>query len=61
VRTDVPLVDDLSQATIAWVSENADLGIGKQGTPFHKSFRSGVTVQKYLARTPVGIPETGRA
>ncbi len=54
VRTNVPLVDDLSQATIAWVSENADLGIGKQGTPFHKSFRSGVTVQKYLG------PDAGR-
>ena len=48
VRTDVPLVDDLSEATIAWVSENADLGIGKQGTPFHKSFQSGEAVKKYL-------------
>jgi len=54
VRTDVPLVDDLSQATIAWVSENADLGIGKQGTPFHKSFQSGVNVLKYLG------PDAGR-
>jgi len=54
VRTDVPLVDDLSRATFAWVSENADLGIGKQGTPFHKSFQSGVTVQKYLG------PDAGR-
>jgi outer membrane protein assembly factor BamB len=48
VRTDVPLVEDLSQATIAWVSENADLGIGKQGTPFHKSFQAGEAVKKYL-------------
>jgi len=54
VRTDVALVNDLSKATIAWVSENADLGIGKQGTPFHKSFRSGVTVRKYLG------PDAGR-
>lgn len=49
-RTDVRLVEDTSKATIAWVSENADLGIGKQGTPFHKSFRSGVTVRNYLGR-----------
>ncbi len=54
VRADVPLVDDLSQATIAWVSENADLGIGKQGTPFHKSFQSGLNVRNYLG------PEAGR-
>ena len=54
VRSKVALVDDLSKATIAWVSENADLGIGKQGTPFHKSFRSGVTVRKYLG------PDAGR-
>jgi outer membrane protein assembly factor BamB len=54
VRTDVPLVGDLSRATIAWVSENGDLGIGKQGTPFHKSFQSGVVVRKYLG------PDAGR-
>jgi len=48
VRTETPLVDNLSAASIAWVSENADLGIGKQGTPFHKSFQSGETVKKYL-------------
>jgi len=54
VRTDVPLVDDLSEAAIAWVSENADLGIGKQGTPFGKSFQSGVAVQNYLG------PHAGR-
>jgi len=54
VRTDAPLVDDLSKATIAWVSESSDLGIGKQGTPFHKSFQSGVAVRKYLG------PDAGR-
>lgn len=48
VRTDIPIVDDLSRARIAWVSETADLGIGKQGTPFHKSFRSGLRVRDYL-------------
>jgi outer membrane protein assembly factor BamB len=54
VRTNVSLVEDLSQATIAWVSENADLGIGKQGTPFHKSFQSGERVSNYLG------PDAGR-
>ena len=54
VRTDVPLVNDLSKAAIAWISENGDLGIGKQGTPFHKSFQSGVAVRKYLG------PDAGR-
>lgn len=50
VRTDIPLVDDVSRGTFAWVSENADLGIGKQGTPFHKSFQSGERVKSYLGR-----------
>jgi outer membrane protein assembly factor BamB len=54
LKTDVPIVDDLSQATIAWESETSDLGIGKQGTPFGKSFQSGDTVKKYLG------PEAGR-
>ena len=54
VETNVEIVDDISRATIAWVSENADLGICKQGTPFGKSFRSGEQILKYLG------PKAGR-
>ncbi|MGD0896556.1 MAG: PQQ-binding-like beta-propeller repeat protein [Thermoguttaceae bacterium] len=48
LRTQTPIVDDLAKATIAWVSENSDLGIAKQGTPFGKSFQSGSQIAKYL-------------
>lgn len=53
-QTDAAIVDDLGDATIRWVSENSDLGICKQGTPFGKSFRSGVRIRNYLG------PETWR-
>ena len=48
LRTDVPMGDDLSKVAIAWVSETSDLGIGKQGTPFGKSFASGEAIKRYL-------------
>ena len=54
LRTATAIVDDLSRAKVAWTSETSDLGIGKQGTPFGKSFTSGVAIQKYLG------PRAGR-
>ena len=48
LRTDAGIVDDLGKVTIAWESQTPDLGIGKQGTPFGKSFASGTQIARYL-------------
>ncbi len=47
VKTDIPLVDDLSKVTVAWTTENLGLGIGKQSTAFGKAMVTS-QIERYL-------------
>ena len=47
VKTDIPLVDDLSKVTVAWTTENLGLGIGKQSTDFGKAMVTS-RIESYL-------------
>ncbi len=52
LRTAERIVDDLTNMTVAWESECADLGIAKQETAFGKSFQSGKKLRAGAKRKP---------
>ena len=57
VKTDVRLVDDLANATVAWTSENLGLGIGKQSTDFSKAMVTS-RIERYLGPDSKAHPGT---
>ena len=57
VKTDIPLVDDLSKVTVAWTTENLGLGTGKQSTDFGKAMVTS-RIESYLGPDSKSHPGT---